>query len=62
MHVIFSCISGTDLLKSDNCTRCHSKTKVADKTCWLTQSKNTDTGPTRPGTDPITQGPWQDCH
>ena len=47
---------------SDNFTRCHTAIEVADQTFHLTQSKNTDTRPTSPSTDPITPSAWQDSH
>ena len=40
-------------------TCCHIETEVADQTFHPTQSQYTDTGPTSPGTDPITPGAWQ---
>ena len=43
----------------DSCTRCHTKTEVADQTFHLIQSQYTDTEPTSPSTDPITPGAWQ---
>ena len=39
------------------CTCCHTEVQVADRTCYLTQSWCTDTGPTSPSTDPISQAP-----
>ena len=53
------CISGTDLL-NDTC--CRTETEVSDQTFYLTQSQYTDTGPTSPGTDPLTPGAWQGSH
>ena len=47
---------------SDNLTRCHTETEVADQTFHLTQSQYTDTGPTSPSTNPITPGAWQGSH
>ena len=47
---------------SDNFTRCHTETDVADQTLYLTQSQYTDTGPTSPSADPITPGAWQGSH
>ena len=47
---------------SDNFTRCHTETEVADPTFYLTQSQYTDTGPTSPSADPITPGAWQGSH
>ena len=47
---------------SDNFTCCHTEIKVADPTFHLTQSQCTDTGPTRPSTDPIMPGTWQSSH
>ena len=43
----------------DNFTCCHTEIEIADQTFHLTQSQNTDTGPTSPSTDPITPGAWQ---
>ena len=47
---------------SDNFTCCHTEVEVADQTFFLTQSQNTDTGPTSPSADPITPGAWQGSH
>ena len=47
---------------SDNFTCCHTEIEVADPTFYLTQSQFTDTGPTSPSADPITQGAWQGSH
>ena len=47
---------------SDNFTRCHAETQVADQTFYLTQSQYADTGPTGPCADPITPGAWQGSH
>ena len=47
---------------SDNCTCCHTEIEVADPTLYLTQTRYTDTRPTRPSADPITQGAWQGSH
>ena len=47
---------------SHNFTCCHTEIEVADQTFYLTQSQNTDTGPTSPSADPITSGAWQGCH
>ena len=47
---------------SDNLTCCHTEIEVADQTFYLTQSQNTDTGPTSPSADPITPGAWQGSH
>ena len=47
---------------SDNFTCCHTEIEVADPTLHLTQSQNTNTGPTSPSTDPITPGAWQGSH
>ena len=44
---------------SDSFTCCHTEIEVAGQTFHLTQSQYTDTGPTSPGTDPITPGAWQ---
>ena len=40
-------------------TCCHTEIEVADQTFYLAQSQYTDTGPTSPGTDPVTPGAWQ---
>ena len=45
-----------------NSTCCHTDTEAADQTFYLTQSQNTDTGPTSPSADPITPGAWQGSH
>ena len=47
---------------SDKFTCRHTEIQVADQTFHLTQSQYTDTGPTCPGTDPITSGAWQGSH
>ena len=47
---------------SDNFTCCHTEIEVVDQTFYLTQSHYTDTGPTRPCSDPITPGAWQGSH
>ena len=47
---------------SDNFTCCHTEVEVADQTFHLTQSQNTDTGPTSTSTDPITPAAWQGSH
>ena len=47
---------------SDKCTCCHTEIGVSDQTFYLTQSQHTDTGPTRPSTDPRTPGTWQGSH
>ena len=47
---------------SDKFTCCHTEIEVADQTFYLTQSQNTDTGPTSPSADPITPGAWQGIH
>ena len=47
---------------SDNFTCGQTEMEVADPTFHLTQSQCTDTGPTRPSTDPITPGTWQGSH
>ena len=41
---------------SDNFTRCHTETEVADQTFHLTQPQYTDTGPASPSPDPTTPG------
>ena len=46
----------------DNFTCCHTEIEVADQIFHLTQSQDTDTGPTSPSTDPITPGAWQGSH
>ena len=45
---------------SDNCTCCHTKTKVADSTFYLDQSRYTDTGLTSLSADPITSSNQED--
>ena len=40
---------------SDKCTCCHTEKQVAIRTCYLTQSQFTDTGPTSPSADPVSQ-------
>ena len=50
------------LICSDNLTRCHTETEVADQTFYLTQSQYTDTRPTSPNEDPIVPGAWQGSH
>ena len=47
---------------ADNFTCCHTEIEVADPTFHLTQSQYTDTGPTSPSADPVTQGAWQGRH
>ena len=47
---------------TDNFTCCHTDIEVADQTFYLTQSQNTDTGPTSPSTDPLMPGAWQGSH
>ena len=47
---------------SDKFTCCHTEIEVADQTFHLPQPQYTDTGPTSPGTDPITPGAWQGSH
>ena len=47
---------------SDNFTCCHTDIPVADQTFHLIQSRNTETGPTSPSTDPVTPGAWQGSH
>ena len=37
----------------NNCTCCQSEIEIEQKTCALTQSKHTDTGPTSQSTDSI---------
>ena len=54
------CISGTDLHRQFTC--CHTEIEAADQTFHLTQSQYTDTGPTSPSADPITQGALQGSH
>ena len=41
---------------------CHTEIEAAYQTCRLTQSQNTDNGPTSPCTDPIMSGAWQSIH
>ena len=47
---------------SDNFTCYHTEAEAADPTFYLTQSQYTDTGPTSPSADPITQGARQGSH
>ena len=47
---------------SDKFSCFHSEIEVADPIFHLTQSQYTDTGPTRPSTDPITPGAWHGGH
>ena len=47
---------------SDKFTCCHTEAEAADQTFYLTQSQYTDTGPTSPRADPVTQGAWQGIH
>ena len=47
---------------SHKLTCCHTEIEVADQTVYSTQSPHTDTGPTSPGADPISLGPWQGGH
>ena len=56
------CLSGTDMLRQNYFTRCHTEIEVADQTFCLTLSQYSDTGPTSPSTDPITPGAWQGSH
>ena len=44
---------------SDRCARCHTEVEDEDQSFYLTQSQNTDTGPTSPSTDPVSPGT---CH
>ena len=46
----------------DKLTCCHSETEVAVQTVCLTQSKNTDTGPTICSADPVMPCTWQGRH
>ena len=57
-----SICSATGRICSDNCTCCHTEIEAADQTFYLTQSQYTDTSPTSPSTDPVTQGAWQGSH
>ena len=41
---------------------CHTEMKAAGRTCCLTRPRFTDTGPTRPITDPVTIGGWRGSH
>ena len=41
---------------------CHTEAEAADQTDYFTQSQYTDTGPTSPTIDPVTQGAWQGSH
>ena len=47
---------------SDNFTCCQTEIEIVGPTFHLTQSLNTDTGPTSPSADPITPGAWQGSH
>ena len=47
---------------TDSFTCCHTEIEVADPTFYLTQSQQTDTGPTSPSTDLIMLGVWQGSH
>ena len=47
---------------SDSSTCCHTAIEGAGQTFHLTQSQNTDIGPTSPSTDPVTPGAWQGSH
>ena len=47
---------------SDNCTCCHTETKVADQILYLTQSQYTNVGPTSSRADLITPRARQGCH
>ena len=40
----------------------YTETEVADQTFYLTQSQDTDTGPTSPSADPVTPDAWQGSH
>ena len=46
----------------DNFSCCHTETKVADQTFYLTQSQYTDTRPASPSTDPLMPAAWQVSH
>ena len=52
------CISGTDLF-TGNCAYCHTETDVADQTCYLFQSQQTDISQAYPSIHPSTLGAWQ---
>ena len=41
---------------SEKCTCCHIRIEATGHTCYLSQSRNTNTGPTSPNTDPSTPG------
>ena len=45
---------GQICLGKTKCTLCHTEVEIADRTCYLTQSQYTDTGPTSPSDDPTT--------
>ena len=51
------CVSWTDLLR-----QFYTEIEVADQTFCLTQSQNTDTGPTSPSADPVAPDAWQGSH
>ena len=44
------------LIFSYNCTCCPTEIEVADPTCYLTRSHNTDTRPTSPSADHVSPG------
>ena len=44
---------------SDTFACCYTEIEVADQTFYLTQSQNTDTGPTSPSADLVSPGSWQ---
>ena len=47
---------------SDKSTYCHTETEAAGSTFYLTRSQYTDTGPTGPSADSMTQDAWQGSH
>ena len=46
-------------LGSDSCACCHTETEVAGLTCYLTQPRYADTGPTSSSADPIPHAPLE---
>ena len=52
-------ISGTVLLL---CMWRHTEIQVADPTCYISKSQNSETRPTSPSTDAVQPGMWQGSH
>ena len=50
------------LIHSGKCMCCYAEIEIANQAFNLTQSQYTDTGLTRPSTDPATPGVWQGSH